>query len=60
MELTADRVDTKGVVSGGVVADAEESRKGEGRRFIQCRGAREGKSESLREIIICITYREKY
>ena len=34
-----------------------ESRKGGGRRFVQCCGVKEGKSESLRELLICI---EKY
>ena len=49
-----------GVVRGGVVSSASESEKGGGRRFVQCHGAREGKSESLREILMCITYKEKY
>ena len=49
-----------GVVRGGVVTSASESEKGGGRRFVQCHGAREEKNESLREILMCITYREKY
>ena len=40
------------------MAGADESRKGGRRRFV-C-GVREGKSESLKEILMCIIYIKKY